>query len=276
MTYITGNYDKLIEPDVITPGWDYICFSDSPNVISSDDSVWEVYPLIEEHMKIQCSKRRGNAIVMEYYKYIPEDYETCLIVDGNIHIQRDLNEFLETFNYDNNIHDFMIAKHPDRNCIYEEGKPIIDLKKDGKLQVSKHLNELRKEKYPPKNGLYQTNVMIVNNKSEKTKKLFERWFSDYMALPSKRDQMTLNYSIWKLNNQEDIHPNILTHKNDESNKENKRFRSAFNNFFTMERHIKNQRPKASSQPQNHTRVATKKKQYTAKDFVSKRKKRANI
>ena len=43
-TCITGKYDALIEPLVVTPGWKYVCFTDQTNFTSK---VWEIRPLPE-------------------------------------------------------------------------------------------------------------------------------------------------------------------------------------------------------------------------------------
>ena len=43
-TCISGNYDTLKDPTVVTPGWEYICFTDQ-KVISN---VWTIRPLPKE------------------------------------------------------------------------------------------------------------------------------------------------------------------------------------------------------------------------------------
>lgn len=267
ITYITSGYDKLIEPEYVTEGWDYVCFTDTPSVQTVENSVWDVYPILDEHMKIECPKRRGNAVVMQYPKYVPSEYDTCIFVDGNIRIQGDLNKFLESFNYDPKSHDFMIATHPDRDCIYDEAKAIVNLNKDTPLQVYKHVNAIREERYPPKYGLYQTNVMVVNNKSEKAAKIFDEWFTQYMRLQSKRDQMTLNFAIWKLEKFENLNANIIAHDMTAQNKNGKRFRSAYNTIFEVKPHVRYDKSNpVSKKPEP-------KRKYTAERFIEKRRRR---
>lgn len=193
-TYITGDYDKLIEPSVITPGWDYICFTDNM-ALGGRDSAWEIRPIHEDHMEIECPKRRGNAVVMQYYKYISDHYDICMIVDGNIEIKTNLDEFLKGVGFN---HDILIPSHPDRTCIYDEAKAIVRLKKDSKENVDSHIRSLLKLNYPKNYGLHATGLMVLRM-NQKIKRLFDFWFETYSELPSKRDQMTFDYSRWLLN-----------------------------------------------------------------------------
>lgn len=36
---VTGNYDRIIQPEVIDESFDYICFTDS--LIKTNDGVWQ-------------------------------------------------------------------------------------------------------------------------------------------------------------------------------------------------------------------------------------------
>jgi O-antigen biosynthesis protein len=272
-TYITGGYDNLIEPKTITPGWDYLCFTDSPNINTELNSVWEICPINEEHMQIKCPKRRGNAVVMQYYKYIPEKYDICIAVDGNIIIEENLDDFLSVFNFDTVKYDFMIASHPTRDCIYDEAKAIMDLQKDSSIKVSKHIGVLRQNKYPLKNGLYQTNIMVLNNKSENMKIHFDGWYTEYMRLPSKRDQMTLNYAIWKTTRETGVQLNVLECPMLKSNKINqKKFKTAFNEFFENMPHMKGSGglPKRVDTTYVH-KPKQQAKPHSVKKFIERRK-----
>ena len=49
-TYIIGGYDSVKEPKVVTPGWDYICVTDNPNLKS------EVWNIVNINNLIQSKK----------------------------------------------------------------------------------------------------------------------------------------------------------------------------------------------------------------------------
>jgi len=195
-TIITGQYDTIIEPSIkeTTGGWDFICLTDNESILSD---TWDVRPIHPRELEVRCPKRRANAVLMNYAEYISDEYDICIYIDGNIEIKETLDQFLECFNYDPTHDDMMISNHPIRNCIYEEATAVINLKKDDRKLVLQHSKILVDQGYPRNNGLYETGMIVINRNSEKTKELFQQWHKYYMSLPSKRDQLSLNYSIWK-------------------------------------------------------------------------------
>lgn len=203
-TVITGGYDELLEPAIRSRDWDYICFTDTPNIKSKN---WKIRPIHEKDLQIACPKRRANAVVMKYYEYLSDEYDICLYIDGNIKIKKKLDDFLQQFKYDPTKHDLMIPDHPDRICIYKEADAIIRLNKDNQDKVKKHIDIIRNNKYPIDRGLYETCIMVITRKSEMTKKLYDKWFDVYMSMPSKRDQLSLSYATWLLNDE----PQILSY-----------------------------------------------------------------
>lgn len=196
-TYITGKYDRLINPSTVTPGWDYICFTDN-SMLTSD--IWDIRPIKPEDAEIECPKRRANAILTQYNKYIPRSYDICMIIDGNITINTNLNEFIDKSGFSTEKYDMLIPKHPDRNCIYDEATAILKLKKDNAVNINSHVSKLNKAGYPRQQGLHATSLFVLNNKSEKISKLFNVWHDVYFALSSKRDQMSFDYALWILEN----------------------------------------------------------------------------
>lgn len=228
-TYITGDYDKLIEPEVITPGWDYVCFSDNPKLKSRN---WDVRPLHTHDQDIECPKRRANAIVMKYYEYISDHYDICIIIDGNIKISKNLDTLLSDFEFDRENIDLMIGQHPTRDCVYDEAKEIVKLQKDDANNIIKHVKILQREGYPYKNGLCETCVFIISRKSKKCIGLFSEWYDTYMSLPSKRDQMTFDYTMWKNKEKKLVCPNITVYERNESGK-TPREKKPFNDYLRV-------------------------------------------
>lgn len=229
ITYITGNYDNLIEPIVITPDWDYICITDNPRLKSKN---WNVKQIDENDKQISCLKRRASSIVMQYYKYIPNTYDVCMIIDANMEITGNLNIFLDEFNFDHTHIDLMLGQHPNRDCIYKEAEEIIKLKKDDPTAIRKHVTFLKKDAYPKNNGLCESGVLVMSRNSEKCLKFLKQWYSDYKRLPSKRDQMSLNYSIWKSS----FNVLICERNNHEINQQKRR---PFNKYINIKTHYKN-------------------------------------
>lgn len=193
-TFIIGDYDDLKNPTVITPGWDYICITDNPNLKSD---VWKILPISKEDSNIQPLKRRAMSVMIGFQNYIDSDYDTVITVGGQMVINTNLDNLIKKYKYNNNF-DAGFLLHPNRNCIYDEGSVIIQVGRDSYENINKCISKYREEGYPENNGLYATGVMILNNKSENLKKFMKLWLDIYRTSPSIRDQMSLNYSIWKL------------------------------------------------------------------------------
>lgn len=203
-TFIVGDYDSLKDPKIITPGWDYICVTDNPNLKSS---IWKIVQILDEDKQIQPLKKIAMSIMIGYEKYLKNKYDVIVTIGGQMVINTNLDKFLDKYGYESS-YDACLLKHPDRNCIYDEGKVIIQLKKDTKENIKTHIEMYNLKNYPKNNGLYATGVMIFNNKSKNLKKFLELWLQEYKTSPSIRDQMTLNYTIWKLEQDQNINLNI--------------------------------------------------------------------
>ena len=190
-TYITGDYVNIIEPTIITPGWDYKCFTNNPNLKSE---VWKILPIPSEYNKIKDQKRIASLLKIEYYKLIDPYYDTIISIDGNIEIKKDLNIFLEKIKF--NDHDIGVLIHPERNCIYEEAKIIKINNLDKEEIVESQMKRYKNKKYPPHVGLWFGGLIIRNNKSDNIKKRCERWSQEYRN-GSRRDQLSFIYSFWE-------------------------------------------------------------------------------
>ena len=96
--------------------------------------------------------------------------------------------------------DVTFLKHPDRTCVYQEIETLSRLtSKDKKENTLKALEFLKSENYPKDLGLFATGAIFMNPNSEILKAYLENARADYIKSPSIRDQVTINYSIWKSN-----------------------------------------------------------------------------
>lgn len=192
-TCITGNYEKLIEPSVISNNFDYICFSDDPNLTSN---VWDIKP-IPEDLQYLSKVKQQRCIKICPHKYLSE-YDTSIWVDGSIDIIGDVNVFLQKeCNEDDKI--IYIPEHPNRNCIYQEGITCINMKKDIINNIDTQIDKYKKENYPQKNGLVQSNIVIRKHNNKSCIEVMELW-KEELIKHSHRDQLSFNYALWKTNN----------------------------------------------------------------------------
>ena len=188
-TCITGGYDNLIEPTYITNDFDYICFTDNLNMKSN---VWQIRPLPEETNELNTIKKQ------RYVKINPHlllsEYELSIWVDGNIEIKGDLNEFIKENANDTDC--IFVPEHPVRNCIYSEEKAVLSLRKDVKENTSPQIDRYKKEGFPRKYGLLQSNILLRRHNENDCITIMEDWFEE-IRNGSHRDQLSFNYVSWK-------------------------------------------------------------------------------
>ena len=181
-TCLTGNYDNLKEPKIVTEGWDYICFTDNSKVTSN------VYKIVYINERLHPVK-----LARKYKILAPDIYKSDVFIwhDANMQINCNLDELEKILG--NN--DFMLAVHPERNCLYEEALKCIELKKDSKEILSKQIIRYHNLKMPYHWGLYATGVMIRRRFDRRTIKLYIDWWEEVKKY-SRRDQVSLPFCLW--------------------------------------------------------------------------------
>ena len=188
-TCITGGYDNIIEPSKITPGWDYVCFTDNDKM---ESNVWDIRPLpVETDGLSQVKKQR-------YVKTSPhlflKGYDLSIWVDGNVKVAGDLDEFVrENMNGDASVY---IPQHPNRKCTYAEARAVVSMRKDTSEIVNPQMDEYKKEGLPTDYGMVQSNIILRKHNNQDCIKLMEYWFGQIRE-KSHRDQLSFNYSLWK-------------------------------------------------------------------------------
>lgn len=70
------------------------------------------------------------------------------------------------------------------------------MKKDDPQVMKKQMDRYKKEGFPEKYGLPETNFMVRFHNDERCKKLMDTWANE-VANGSKRDQLSFSYSVWK-------------------------------------------------------------------------------
>lgn len=191
-TCITGGYDNILEPSFVTPGVDYICFTDN---MSMKTKRWKLKPIpteLADYSKVK--QQRGVKILAHRYL---SDYDISIWVDGVVDVRGNIKDFLKPFDFDT--YSVFIPEHPARRCLYKEIDACIKIKKlkgDEITLAKKQLERYRAEKFPENYGLVQTNVMIRKHNDQYSKDLMEKWWSELKDY-SHRDQLSFNYALWK-------------------------------------------------------------------------------
>ena len=188
-TCITGGYDSIIEPQQISDGFDYVCFTDDKSMKSN---IWDIRPLPKETEGLSQVKKQ------RYVKINPHlllnEYDISIWVDGNVTIKSDLNKFVSENVVDNC--SVYVPKHPQRNCIYAEEKAVLKMGKDKIDRTRPQIDRYRKEGFPENYGLLQSNILLRKHNEQDCIKLMEEWFNE-LKNGSHRDQLSFNYAAWK-------------------------------------------------------------------------------
>ena len=189
-TYIIGNYDSLKEPDVRSRNWRYICYSDT----AQDSNTWDVRQLDTNWTRKLSSKQIASLLKIEHYKFAPTESDLVITIDGSMQIYADLDEVVDAL-WEDGL-DMVIASHPKRDCVYREAVAVLEKGFDRPTSVCPQMWRYFLRGYPAANGMYGTRMMIKNNRSENLRRMCEIWSQEYRR-GSCRDQLSLNYAIWK-------------------------------------------------------------------------------
>ncbi|MFD2826875.1 glycosyltransferase domain-containing protein [Leeuwenhoekiella polynyae] len=190
-TSLVGDYDILEEPLYIMPEWDFICFSNN-TIKTVEDSVWQIRQI--------PSTIKDNRRLSRYAKLLPHkvlaEYDISVYIDANIIIKTDklekrIQELVEEGTK------IAIAKHPDRNCIYDEAEMCKGKALEGKNKIDEQMIFLKNERFPKQMGLYENNIIYRQHNEQSIVNLDESWWSIYNEY-SQRDQLSLVYLLWKL------------------------------------------------------------------------------
>ena len=187
-TCITGNYEPLDDPFVISPGYDYICFTNSPSIKSN---IWKLRPIPKELDGLSEVKKQ-RCIKINAHKYLPE-YDFSIWVDGSVKLKKDVNEFVNKNCKDAVV---FIPTHPQRQCIYDEMNACIRMKKDTEANIKPQREKYLKENFPKHYGLVQSNIMMRCHNNPDCIRLMETWWQEVKNY-SHRDQLSFDYARWK-------------------------------------------------------------------------------
>ena len=184
-TCITGGYDQLRDPEVASPGWKFIAFTDTP----IESAIWEQRPLASpEGLSAVKQARWHKTHARELFG------KDALVIwhDGNLTLKFDPDYLVGKF-LPRGVH-LASYQHPQRDCVYDEANAIISLKKDTAESVGAAVECLVKMGMPVKYGLTETGIMIQRT-SDKVSEFMNMWWS-YIEQFSHRDQLFFDFTRW--------------------------------------------------------------------------------
>lgn len=185
-TAIFGKYDDLKEPEVFTPGWKYICFTDQ----DFESDVWDIrkVPVMEV----------GHAKTARYYKIMAHKHiETnkSLWIDGTFAINVNLTEWWQRFTAP-----FTAIQHPFDNCIYKDAEACLELGKGDRRSIERQVAFYKALGIRKNNGLIASGILMRQHCKE-VNQFCNTWWEQVRRW-SNRDQIAWGYA----NHQ---HPNVV-------------------------------------------------------------------
>ena len=189
-TVSTGKYDDIKEPIYVDDNnIDYFVFTEQE---IKSTSVWNKLN-IPTNIKEFPSLDQARYLKTHPHLFF-KDYDYSIFIDGNIRITCDIKPLIYTMiDQKRNI---AIHKHQVRNCIYQEAKAIYAAGKANKKILNNQMKKYRKDGFPDKFGLFETNVLIRKHNDKECIKIMDDWWSE-MCQWTKRDQLSFTYSLWK-------------------------------------------------------------------------------
>lgn len=198
-TVITGGYEELNDPKVINPEWDYYCFTDDPQKISSN--VWNIRKL--DNIIENDPARTQRYAKMHPFLLLPE-YDYTIYIDGSFTISGDLSEYINTYSRECTM---LCFPHPSRQKLEDEVEAIKVLRYHQDPGVKGIFDEqvefYRSEGYDDSLPLIETGCLVRSNHDELLNKVMEDWWQE-IKNRGHRDQLSIGYVCWKNGYQYDI------------------------------------------------------------------------
>lgn len=187
ITAICGSYDVLVD-DTPNDGTEFICYTDNESLTSSK---WKILPACDEfsgcwdgHVR---NAKRHKLMIHEY-----ADCDVSLWIDGNHRLLVRVLEIVHRFLQD---YDIVLFKHPARDCAFDEMETCLQLELDIPSLMIEQLAKYEAEGFPRHFGLH-AGSFILRRHTEKVKEFNELWWNE-VCQHSKRDQLSLDYCLWK-------------------------------------------------------------------------------
>ena len=187
--------NRLLDP-IPFEGVDYHAFVDD----NAANNKWITHPVVKFSNDPTYTNRR-NAKVYKIlpFAFLPE-YDYFFWVDSTHILEANPLEVIEK--YLNNT-DIAVFKHPERDCIYPEGKIVMDINFDHLNLVEDQLAFYKDLCYPENNGLYELPVRVQRN-TALTQRMGWMWW-EQICMFSSRDQISFPFVCHQLG----IVPSIL-------------------------------------------------------------------
>ena len=180
-----GNYDKVHEPTIKTPGWDYVMVTDNPKLKSR---VWDIL-----YHKSSLSNFLASREPKLKHNMLFADYGLSIYVDAAVRVCVDLDDFIKDKMSDSA--DMAISQHPVRHCVYDEIEACVVHKRLSEEKAKQIRLKYMGADIPKSEGLVQCDIIIRKHDRTNLDYFCRQWFEATKF--SMRDQLAFMYTYHK-------------------------------------------------------------------------------
>lgn len=188
-TVITGDYDTIKQPQVITPGAEYFLFTNNQEI--EEAGIWKVVYLDEpEFNNILLSRK----VKMLAHKYLPSEYDMSIYLDADMLIKANLSKLFELLNDDNVLmaafrHSYCTSVRAEIEYLIRRG--VVD-----PAIVENQWQRYLEWGFRDDIGVTENGILIRRHNHPRVVKLMEHWWQEYLN-GCLRDQVSLMPCIYK-------------------------------------------------------------------------------
>lgn len=187
-TCITGNYDNLKVPLIHNSNWEHICFTDNPVLLEKRNvGLYKILPIdvkgIDSVRLARMYKILGLGI---------NDADISIWHDANFQICCDLDDLVKKYLKEDI--ELVLAKHPQRSCLYSESEKCIKLGKDNLFTINTQVEHYKNDGMSENYKLYETGILIRRKFNDNL--FYRKWWEEVYNY-SRRDQISFPYCLWK-------------------------------------------------------------------------------
>lgn len=197
-----GSCIKFYEPKILENNVDYIYFTDDKNLKSDKWNIVYVENTIETTNVSPGSRSLAKRIKMLFWEYL-KDYDWVVWIDAQNEIQSDgFRAYIDTIPstidavFKPNPHP--LRRKNKRTSVFEEIEEIRKKHLEDADALALWEEELQKLNFPANEyGLFETNIIFWRYNSKNITRDFNQEWWELSTNRFRRDQLTINYLIWK-------------------------------------------------------------------------------
>lgn len=230
-TCVTNGYDWMLPPIWQSPKAHYICFTDDPNLKVKG---WEVRNIAGS------DSTHESVLANRYHKFFPWNvlpkHEWSIYIDANIRLLRDPTPIISKTEKESK--KIALPLHPERKNIWEEAEAIKAMGKAPRSEfalMDEQLDHYHREGYSDLTGLTANWIIFRTGYHPSLMSAMADWW-DELNNGVRRDQLSLQYVLWKNNVEAYKVPLKRLHEDQYFRRVPHKVKGSLNNYVSVRRY----------------------------------------